>query len=121
MIKDYHQLIVWQKADDLAHRVFDMTEGFPREYLYDLSNQLRRAALSVPTNLAEGCATLYNKELLQFLNIARRSQSETRYLLEFALKRNLIPDNQMIESCDEIGKLLNGLIASVRRSRPLGH
>jgi len=121
MIKGYHQLIVWQKADELAHRVFDLTEGFPKEYSYDLVNQLRRAALSIPTNIAEGCATLHNKELIQFLNIARRSQSETRYLLEFALRRNLMNSDVIIGSCDEIGKMLNSLIASLRRSGPLGH
>lgn len=52
MIENYKDLIVWQRADQLAFRVFDLTEGFPRAYLYDLTNQLRRAALSVPTNIA---------------------------------------------------------------------
>ena len=121
MIKDYRELIVWQKADDLAHRVFDATQTFPKEYLFDLTNQLRRAALSVPTNIAEGCASSHNRELVQFINIARRSQSETRYLLEFAKRRGLISGAEMSDICDEIGKMLNALMASLRRSRLASH
>ncbi len=117
MIKNYHDLIVWQKANHLANRIFDATQAFPKEYLFDLTNQLRRAALYVPTNIAEGCASFHNKELLQFLNIAWRSQSETSYLLEFAVGRGLIGSGEMVEACNEIGRMLNALIASLHRPK----
>lgn len=61
MIQNYKDLVVWQRADQLAFRVFDLSEGFLRAYVYDLTSQLRRAALSVPTNIAEGCASAIPK------------------------------------------------------------
>jgi len=64
MITSYKQLKVWQEADKLAHKVFGLTEKFPKTYLFDLTSQLRRAALSVPTNIAEGCASFHTKEFL---------------------------------------------------------
>ena len=117
MIENYKDLLVWQRADQLASRVFDLTEKFPRSYLYDLTNQLRRAALSVPTNLAEGCASAHTKELLQFINVSRRSLSETSYLLDFAFRRDLMKAEQMkeVESlCDETGRMLTALDKSLR-------
>ena len=90
MITGYEDLNVWKRADELAQKVFDLTEKFPKMYLYDLTNQLRRAALSTPTNIAEGCASFHSKEFLQFLNISRRSLSETRYLLGFGSRRSLV-------------------------------
>ena len=117
MITSYKQLKVWQEADKLAHKVFDLTEKFPKTYLFDLTSQLRRAALSVPTNIAEGCASFHTKEFLQFLNIARRSLSETRYLLEFAFRRKLVEQDHLAE-LDALGesaaKMLNALIRSLR-------
>ena len=74
----------------MALEIYQLSDGFPKKYLYDLTNQLRRAALSVPTNLAEGCASPHSGELLQFINISRRSLSETRYLIEFASKLGLV-------------------------------
>src|SRR5450756_148155 len=109
MIENYKDLVVWQRADRLAFRVFDLSEGFPRAYLYDLTTQLRRAVLSVPTNIAEGCASTHTKELLQFINVSRRSLSETRYLLDFAFRRGLMKSEQMeeVESlCNETGRML---------------
>ncbi|MBI4356229.1 MAG: four helix bundle protein [Candidatus Omnitrophica bacterium] len=119
MIKSFHELQVWQKADALAHRVFDLTETFPRSYLFDLTSQLRRAALSVPTNLAEGCATSHTKELLQFINVARRSVSETLYLLLFAFRRELLKaplHEQLRGSYEEVVHMLTGLTHSLRTS-----
>ena len=120
MIKSFRDLNAWRKADALAHHVFDLTKEFPREYLRDLTSQLRRASLSVPTNLAEGCATAHTNELLQFVNIARRSASETQYLLLFASQRGLISGQQLdslISGYEEVQRILQGLISSLKRSR----
>ncbi len=120
MITSFRELKVWQRSDDLAFRVFDLTDKFPRSYVFDLTSQLRRAVLSVPTNIAEGCASIHSREFLQFLNIARRSLSETQYLVHFAARRHLIkvPERLQLESnCEEISKMLNGLIKSIRSKK----
>jgi four helix bundle protein len=117
MIQNYEDLIVWQRADQLAFRVYDLSERFPPAYRYDLTPQLRRAVLSVPTNIAEGCASTHTKELLQFINVSRRSLSETRYLLGFAFRRGLITSQEIeeVESlCDETGRMLTSLDKSLR-------
>lgn len=117
MITSFKELTVWRRADQLALRVFELTDAFPKVYLYDLTSQLRRAALSVPTNIAEGCASFHSGEFLQFLNIARRSLSETQYLLYFAARRNLIEETQhsdLEKLSEEISKMLNSLIKSIR-------
>ncbi|MCZ7625367.1 MAG: four helix bundle protein [Candidatus Methylomirabilis sp.] len=123
MITSFKYLKVWERADQLAHKIFDMTEAFPKVYLYDLVSQLRRAALSIPTNIAEGCASVHSSEFLQFLNIARRSLSETQYLVGFAFRRRLIQQAELLELESlfiEISKMLNSLMASIRRKkRPL--
>jgi four helix bundle protein len=117
MITSYKDLNVWQKADRLAMEVFDLTDRFPKAYLYDLTNQLRRAVLSVPTNIAEGCASFHSREFLQYLNVARRSLSETHYLLNFACNRDLIDHDRLSDLdsiAEEIGKMINSLVHSIR-------
>ena len=120
MITSYKGLKVWGRADDLAFRVFDLTEEFPKAYLYDLTSQLRRAALSIPTNIAEGCASFHSGEFLQFLNVSRRSLSETQYLLNFACRRKLLSQTEMLRLeaiTEEISKMLNSLIKSMRQKK----
>lgn len=119
-IKSFRDLKVWRKAHGLAGQVFVLTEKFPREYLFDLTAQLRRAALSVPTNLAEGSAASSTKELLQFVSIAKRSASETQYLLLFASERRLLTDQQFSDldlRYDEVGRMLSGLKRSLNERR----
>ncbi len=117
MIKHFKDLTEWQKADALAHEVFTLTEGFPIQYAFDLTNQLRRAALSVPANIVEGSTSSHTKELLQAMNIARRSLRETQYFLLFALRRELIAVSQyetMNVAYEEVYRMLCGLTTSVR-------
>jgi four helix bundle protein len=120
MITSYKELKVWERADQLAHRVFDLTERFPKIYLFDLTSQLRRSALSIPTNIAEGCASFHSGEFLQFLNISRRSLSETNYLVYFAATRKLIKESELTElesTMEEVSKMLNSLIKSIRQKK----
>ena len=117
-LKSYKELLVWQKADELAVRIYRISSKFPKQYLFDLTNQLRRSALSIPTNLAEGCASDHSGELLQFINISNRSLSETRYLLEFAHKMGLIKSEEMSDldrTCSEISKMLRSLAVSIKK------
>lgn len=88
----YKKLIAWQKANELAHKVYDLTLTFPRNELFGITSQLQRAVLSVPTNIVEGHARNSKKEFHRFLSIALGSLAETEYLLEFAYKRKLIKE-----------------------------
>jgi four helix bundle protein len=115
-IRTFRDLDVWRKAHRLAQEVFSLTDVFPRKYLFDLTAQLRRAALSVPTNLAEGSASSHSKELVQFVNVAKRSVSEVQYLLLFALEQRLL-QNDRFEALDggyeELHRMLGGLKRSL--------
>ncbi|OGX27490.1 MAG: four helix bundle protein [Omnitrophica WOR_2 bacterium RIFCSPHIGHO2_01_FULL_48_9] len=82
----YKKLIVWQKADDLAYQIYIATRLFPRDEQFGLISQLRRSAISVPTNIVEGAGRQNKGELKQFLNIALGSLSEVEYLLNFCLR-----------------------------------
>lgn len=82
----YERLIVWQSADELAWAVYQITFNFPKEKLYGLTSQLRRAILSVVLNIVEGHARNSRKEFRHFLNISLGSLVESDYLLKFALR-----------------------------------
>ncbi|MBI3011229.1 MAG: four helix bundle protein [Candidatus Omnitrophica bacterium] len=117
MIRGFRDLEVWRKSNASAHKVFNLTETFPRAYLYDLTAQIRRAALSIPTNLSEGCVASSSKELMQFVNVAKRSVSEVQYLLCFAFERRLVEEDQfraLDEEYEEINRMLGGLRRSLK-------
>ena len=105
----YKKLIVWQKADKLAKDVYIKTKGFPEEERYGITSQLRRAAISVPLNIVEGCARQSKKELKNFANIALGSLAETEYLLDFSRSLNYLTesDHDALQSLrQEVGNLL---------------
>ena len=87
-MKSYTDLDVWIKSRELATLVYDMTKVFPKEELFGLSSQIRRAAVSIPSNIAEGCGRNSDKDFLRFLHIALGSTNETLYLL--ILSKDLI-------------------------------
>ena len=84
-VKDFHELKVWQKAHQLTLAVYQTTAGFPREELYGLTSQLRRASSSVGANLAEGCGRNGDAEFARFCSIAMGSASELEYHLLLVL------------------------------------
>lgn len=90
LVFGYRKLIAWQQADELAHYVYNLTLKFPKDELFGMTSQLRRAVLSVPLNIVEGHARNNKKEFHRFLAIALGSLVETEYLLEFAFKRGYI-------------------------------
>ena len=105
----HKKLVVWRKADELAYAIYIATKDFPEEEIYGIVSQLRRAALSIPTNIAEGYGRQGKKELKQFVNIALGSLSETQYLLDFALKLCYFDAqayNQLQALRQEVGNLL---------------
>jgi four helix bundle protein len=115
-VRDYTKIVAWQKADDLTVAIYEATRGFPREEVYSLTSQVRRAAYSVPANIAEGAARESKKDYLHFLYIARGSLTETRYFLHLAGRlKYLTPAQQapLIDQADETHRVLAGLIRSV--------
>jgi four helix bundle protein len=80
-MKDFRQLKVWEKSHQLALAVYKITKEFPKEELYGLTSQIRRASMSIPTTIAEGCGRNTNKEFARFLQIAMGFASETEYQL----------------------------------------
>jgi four helix bundle protein len=119
-MRDFRSLKAWQKAHEMALRVYKAAQPFPREELYGLVSQLRRAASSVPANIAEGCGSDGNREFARFLNIALRSASETEYHLLLArdlgyldLKTHELLNDQVTE----VKRMLTGLVEKLNADR----
>ncbi len=116
---NYRNLLAWRKAHELAVSIYHHTENFPHQEKYGLTSQLRRAALSVPTNIVEGYSRLSKRELVHFIDIARGSLAEVEYLIEFASDIGFLnKDTALVlhENIDEVARLLWGLQQSKRKS-----
>jgi four helix bundle protein len=112
----YRELIAWQKAMDLVVAIYRETACFPREEIYGLSNQLRRAAVSIPSNIAEGQGRGAGAEFAHFLRIANGSRQEVETQILIATRLNYLNEivaDQLLARCDEIGRILWGLLDSV--------
>jgi four helix bundle protein len=108
-IKTHKDLIVWQKAMDFVEEIYRITKEFPQSELYGLTSQIRRSAISVPSNIAEGAARNHNREFIQFLYISLGSVSELETQLILAQRLKFVP-TVPLEDLSEIKKLLLGLI-----------
>ncbi len=114
--KNHKDLIVWQKGLTLAHAVHLATAKFPRHELFGLCSQIRRAAVSVPSNIAEGAARSSTREFIQFLHIARGSLAELETQIHLAVQARYIENaNTLLYQVEEVGKLLNAVISGLRR------
>ncbi len=109
-IKSHKELVVWRRAMDLVEEVYRVTEKMPSAEMYGLTSQMRRSAVSVPSNIAEGAARNSSKELLMFLNIAMGSLAEQLILAERLNFLTEIP----LETVTEIRKMLVGLVKSIK-------
>ena len=119
-MKDFRQLKVWEKAHQLTLAVYRVTASFPRDEIYGLTSQMRRAASSIPSNLAEGCGRNSDAELARFSSMAAGSASELEYHLLLARDLNLIPlnDHQLLtEQVVEIKRMLSGLVQKLSADR----
>jgi four helix bundle protein len=115
----YKKLTVWQKADELAYQIYIATKNFPKEESYGITSQLKRAGLSIPTNIVEGYGRQSKNELRQFVNIALGSLAEVRYLIDFSSRLNYLSDSQQTALQDlaqEVGKLLWKFYKSLQRT-----
>ena len=117
-MRDYTKIQAWQLADDLTVAIYEQTRGFPREEIYGLTNQLRRAAYSVPGNIAEGSARQTQKDYLHFLYIARGSLTEVQYFIHLAHRIAYLRDSQYQIRGEQIKATfarLHGLIRAVEK------
>jgi four helix bundle protein len=109
----HKRLNVWQKSMNLIEQIYKITKKYPEEEKFGLISQMRRAAISIASNIAEGCARFTRKEQVQFYMMARGSISELDTHIEISYRLGLIKaeDKDMIlDKITEIGKMLNGLI-----------
>ena len=118
-VRSYKDLVAWQKSMDLVTAVYRASQGFPKEEIFGLVSQIRRAAVSVPSNIAEGHARTSKKEFQYFLSNARGSLAELETQLTIAHQLAYIDEteiNQLLDRLGEVGRILNGLLAALKRS-----
>jgi len=116
--RPHKNLLVWQKSVELAKEIYELTKKFPETEKYGLVTQIRRAVISVSSNIAEGCARQSSKEKIQFFFISRGSLSEMDSQIEVSKKLNYISEQDtavMLDKINEVNRLLNGLINAQRR------
>lgn len=119
-MRDFKTLVVWQKAHQLTLSVYAATQHFPKDELYSLTNQMRRASASVPTNIAEGCGREGDIELKRFLQIAMGSASELEYQLILARDLNYLNIeryNNLNDDLLEVKRMLNAFIQKLKSSK----
>ncbi|MEK7502275.1 MAG: four helix bundle protein [Patescibacteria group bacterium] len=119
-VKSYRELIVWQKSMELATLVFQVTKSFPRSEQYGLTNQIRRSAFSIPSNIAEGFCRGGRAEFRQFLQIAFASGAELETQLEIAMNINILEKENylpLMARLGEIMRMLNKMITNIRNDQ----
>lgn len=116
MITHFKDLIVWQKSMDLVLEIYRLTRLLLQEERYALSDQLRRAAVSIPSNIAEGQARIHTKEFANSLSIAKGSSAELETQLLICSRLNYLSDEQIeisVNLINEVGKMLNAMLRKI--------
>ena len=116
-MKDFRQLKVWEKSHHLALAIYKETKKFPKEEVYGLTSQIRRASISIPTNIAEGCGLNTDKGFARFLQIAMGSASETEYQLILAHDLEFLSQEtyeKLHNDVTEIKRMLASLLKTLR-------
>ena len=116
-MQDFKKLQVWQKSHDLTLRMYELTSRFPREEMYGLTNQIRRACASIPTNIAEGCGRGSSADFARFLHIAMGSANETEYLILLARDLKYLDTDLFVGLMDtiiEVRKMLTSLLRRLK-------
>lgn len=111
-MRGHRDLVAWQKAMELAKQVYVLTNSFPKHEVYGLSSQLRRAAVSIPSNLAEGAGRNSQREFGYFISTARGSLAEVETQIELAVFLHYIPEETakgLLARVSDLGRLLTGL------------
>ena len=115
-VRSYRDLLVWQLGTKIALAIYRQTTSFPREELYGLTSQLRRAAVSIPSNIAEGQGRRSPREFVNFLSIAYGSVREVETQVEIARRLGYLASedaSRLVDQMDEVGRLINGLSQSI--------
>ncbi len=118
-MRDFRKIEAWQLADDLAVAVYEATKGFPKEEVYGITSQIRRAVTSVAANIVEGSSRESAKDYAHFLQIARGSLAETQYFLHLARRLDYLqPEDasELEQAARRVFGCLHGLIQAVRGS-----
>ncbi|MDE0013775.1 MAG: four helix bundle protein [Candidatus Poribacteria bacterium] len=116
-MRNFRRLQVWERSHELTLRIYELTSLFPREEIYGLTSQTRRACASIPTNISEGCGRESPADFARFLQIAVGSASETEYLILLARDLKYLNTDQYVELIDQIitiKKMLTALLKNIR-------
>ncbi len=113
MAKMYENLDAWKEATNLAVRIYQITRAFPREEVYGITSQIRKAAVSISSNIAEGAGRKSKKDFRQFVHVASGSLNEVESLLHICFRLDFVESNtyqDLKEDVDKVGRLIGGLI-----------
>lgn len=119
-IKSFEDLTIWQESRKFTNKIYILTNKFPKEELYGLTSQIRRAAVSITSNIAEGFDRRSDKELSNFLSIARGSTAEVQNNLYIALDLKYVSQtefNQLYQEAKKIAQQINGLITYLKSGK----
>ena len=117
-MKTHKDLNVWQYSIDLVAKIYEISKNFPKEETFGLQSQIRRAAVSIPSNISEGASRNSKKEFIQFLYIALGSASELDTQIIIANKIGFLVDvDLLLKEIDSIKKMLNGLISYLKKQK----
>jgi len=119
MAQHYKDLIAWQRSMDLANAIYDATEAFPKRDTYSLTDQMRRAAFSIPSNIAEGQAHFSKREFRHFLRHSSGSLAELETQILIAQRKNYLTESQtteLLRRTHEVGRILGGLLNSLKEN-----
>jgi four helix bundle protein len=116
-MRNYRDLKVWEKAHKAALTIYSLTKNFPKEEQYNLVSQIRRSALSIPTNIAEGSGKFTNTDFAKFLQIALGSAHEVEYLILFSFELKLLKSDDYEIISKEIGEIKAMLISLIKKVR----
>jgi len=118
-VKDYKELKVWQQGIEIVDKIYSITDNFPKDELYGLTNQMRRSALSIPSNISEGFVRNHSKEYIQFLYISLGSCAELETQIIIAQKRKYVAQDKFDELIKDINyemRMLVSMIKAVQRN-----
>jgi len=121
MVKTHYDLNVWNDSIILVKEIYKITAKFPKEEIYSLTSQIKRAVISIPSNVAEGASRQTDKEFIQFLYIALGSTSEVETQIIIAKELGFIDNdelNYLLKKLEKIKKMLNGLIKHLKNKYP---
>ncbi len=118
--KTHKDLDAWKKAMELVEGVYTLTSKFPKEEVYGLAFQTKRAAVSVPSNIAEGAARASKKEFIQFLHVALGSLAELETQLILATRMGFIRRSSVLDQLTQVRKMVLGLLKYLRRGLAVG-